>query len=54
MLGAKRNDKFFVCFLLTGFVEHAHVGLTSVEGFAGFAQTAGEAVVDEGGFENSF
>jgi hypothetical protein len=46
VLRAQRNDEFLVRFLLAGFVENAHVGLAAVEGFAGFTEAAGEAVVD--------
>jgi hypothetical protein len=53
VLRAQSDDEFLVGFLLAGFVEDAHVCLAAVEGFGGFAEAAGEAVVDEGDFEDS-
>ncbi len=50
---AEGDDELLVGFFFAGFVEDTHVGLTAVEGFGGFAQAAGEAVVDEGEFEDS-
>lgn len=40
VLGAQGNDKFLVCFFLAGFVEDAHVGLATIEGFACFTETS--------------
>ena len=47
MLAAQRHDQLLVRLLLARLVEHAHVGLATVERLARFAQTAGQAVVDE-------
>lgn len=50
VLGAKSDDEFLVGFLLAGFVQDTHVGLATVEGFAGFAETTGKTIVNEGKF----
>jgi hypothetical protein len=47
VLGAQGNDELLVRLLLARLVEDAHVGLATVEGLRGLAQTAGESVVDE-------
>jgi len=54
MLPTQRHHQLLVRLLLARLVEHAHVGLTAVERFAGFAEAAGEAVVNEGVFEDAF
>lgn len=43
---AQCDDELLVGLLFASFVENAHVGLSAIEGFGGFAQTAGETVVD--------
>jgi hypothetical protein len=53
VLLAEGDDEFLVGFFFAGFVEDTHVGLAAVEGFGGFAQAAGETVVDEGNFEDA-
>lgn len=53
VLRAQRHDEFLVGFFLAGFVKHAHVGLAAVEGFGGFAEAAGETVVDECDLEDA-
>jgi hypothetical protein len=54
VLGAQGNDELLVCLLLARLVEDAHVGLATVEGLGGLAQTAGESVVDESELEDTF
>ena len=54
MLPTQRHHQLLVRLLLAPFVENTHVRLAAIEGFAGFAETAGEAVVDEGEFEDAF
>jgi hypothetical protein len=54
VLGAQGDDELLVGFLLAGLVEHAHVCLATVEGFGGFAQAAGEAVMDESDLEYAY
>ena len=53
MLPAQRHHELLVGFLLAPFVQHAHVGLSSIERFGGFAEPAGEAVVDEGELQDA-
>jgi len=53
VLAAKGNDQLLVGLLLAVLVEHTHVSLTSVESLAGFTETTGEAVVDQGEFEDT-
>jgi hypothetical protein len=53
VLRAQRDDEFLIRFLFAGFVQDAHVGLATVEGFGGFAQATGKTVVDEGELEDS-
>ena len=53
MLAAKRHNQLLVRLLLARLVQHAHVGLATVERFARFTQSTGEAVVDEGCLENA-
>ena len=48
VLGAERLDELDVLGLRAGLDEDAEVGLTLVEGLGALAETAGEAVVDEG------
>lgn len=54
MLPAQRLDELLVRFLLARFVEHAHVRLSPVERLGGFAEAAGETVVDEGELQGAF
>ena len=54
MLPAQRHHQFLVRLLLASFVQHAHVGLSPVERLGRFAESASEAVVDEGELENAF
>ena len=54
MLPAQRHHQLLVSFLLARLVQHAHVGLSSIERFGGFAKAAGEAIVDEGEFQDTF
>lgn len=54
VLGAQRDDQLLVRFFFTGLVEHAHVCLAAVEGFGRLAEAAGEAIVDESDFEDTF
>ena len=54
MLAAQRNHQLLVCLLLARLVQHAHVGLSSIERFGGFAEAAGEAIVDECEFQDTF
>ena len=54
MLPAQRLDELLVRFLLTRLVEHAHVRLSPVERLGGFAEAAGETVVDEGELQGAF
>jgi len=53
VLAAQRHDQLLVRLLLTRLIEHAHVGLATIEGFAGFAEATGQAVVDESDLEDS-
>jgi hypothetical protein len=53
VLGAQGNDELLVCLLLARLIEDAHVGLATVEGLGGLAQTAGESVVDESELEDT-
>jgi hypothetical protein len=53
VLGAQRNDELLVRFFFAGLVEDAHVRLATVEGLGGFAEAAGQAVVDEGDLEDT-
>jgi len=48
MFRAQRNNELLVSLLFTSFIQNTHVGLATVEGFAGLAKAAGETVVDEG------
>lgn len=54
MLPAQRHHQLLVGLLLAPFVQHAHVRLAPVERFGGFAEAAGEAVVDEGELQGAF
>ena len=54
MLPAQRLHELLVGLLLARFVQHAHVRLSSVECLGGFAEAAGETVVDEGELEGAF
>ena len=54
MLPAQRLDELLVRFLLARFVEHAHVRLSPVQRLRGFAEAAGETVVDESEFQGAF
>ena len=51
VFGAEGDDEFLVGFFFTAFIEDAHVCLAAIECFAGFAETTGETVVDEGKLE---
>ena len=53
MLAAQSDDQLLVRLLLASLVEHAHVGLATVEGLAGLTETTGETVVDQGSLEDS-
>lgn len=53
VLAAKSNNELLVGLLLASLVQDAHVGLATVEGLAGLAQTAGESVVDQSDLEDS-
>lgn len=53
MLRAERDDELLVGLLLARLVEDAHVGLATVEGLGGLAETAGEPVVDQGELEDA-
>lgn len=54
VLGAQGDDELLVRLLLARLVQHAHVRLATVEGLGGFAQAAGQAVVDERKLEDSY
>lgn len=54
VLPAQRHHQLLVGLLLAPFVQHAHVRLAPVERFGGFAEAAGEAVVDEGELQGAF
>ena len=54
MLRAQRHHEFLVGLLLARLVEHAHVRLSSVQRFGGFAEPAGKAVVDECELQGAF
>ena len=54
MLPAQRLHELLVGFLLACFVQHAHVRLSSVQRFGGFAEAAREAVVDECELQGAF
>ena len=54
MLRAQRHHKLDVGLFLARFVQHAHVRLSPVERFGGFAESAGQTVVDEGELEGAF
>ena len=54
MLPAQRLDELLVRFLLARLVEDAHVRLSPVERLGGFAEAAGETVVDEGELQGPF
>jgi hypothetical protein len=53
VLGAQRNNELLVGFFFAGFVEDAHVRLTTIESLGGFAQAAGKTIVDEGDLEDT-
>lgn len=46
MLVAESLDELDVLGFSTGLVEHAEMGLASVQGFGALAETSGETVVD--------
>jgi hypothetical protein len=48
VLVAESDDELLVSLLLAVLVQNTHVGLSSVEGLGGFAETTGETVVHEG------
>ena len=54
MLPAQRLDELLVRFLLARLVENAHVRLSPVERLGGFAEAAGETVVNEGELQGAF
>ena len=54
VLRAQRHHELLVGLLLARLVEHAHVRLSSVERLGGFAEPAGEAVVDECELQGAF
>lgn len=54
MLPAQRHHQLLIRLLFAVLVQHAHVRLAAVERLGGFAETAGETVVDEGEFEDAF
>ena len=51
VLAAQRHNQLLISLLLARLIEHAHVSLATIEGLARLAQTARQAVVDEGDFE---
>lgn len=53
VLRAQGNNKFLVGFFFARLVENTHVCLATVERLGCLAQTSGEAVVDEGEFEDT-
>ena len=53
VLAAERNHQLLVRLLLARLVEHAHVGLSSIERLGSFTETAGKTVVDEGDLEHA-
>lgn len=53
VLAAEGNNELLVGLLLAGLVEHAHVGLTAVEGLGGLTQTARKSVVDQRDLEDA-
>lgn len=53
VFGAKSDDELLVGLLFATFVEDAHVGLSTVEGFGSFAQAAGKTIMDEGSAEDT-
>jgi hypothetical protein len=53
VLGAQGNDELLVRFFFASLVEDAHVRLAAIEGLGGFAEAAGQAVVDEGDLEDT-
>ena len=54
MLRAQRHHELLVGLLLARLVEHAHVRLSSVQRFGGFAEPAGKAVVNECELQGAF
>lgn len=46
MLGAEGGDKLLVRLLLASFVEHADMGLATVERLGGLTETTSETIVD--------
>ena len=54
VLPAQCNHKLLVSLFLARLVQHAHVGLSSIERFGSFAEAAGEAIIDEGEFQDTF
>lgn len=53
VLSAEGDHELLVGLLFACLVQHAHVGLATVEGLAGFAETTGETVVDQGDLEDT-
>lgn len=47
MLGAERHNELLVGLLLAALVQDTHMGLATVEGLGGLAETTGKTVVDE-------
>lgn len=54
MLRAQGDDEFLVGLLLASLVEDTHVCLATIESLGCFAQAAGETIVDEGEFEDTY
>ena len=54
MLSAQSNHQLLVSLLFARLVQHAHVRLSSIERFGGFAEPAGETVVDECVLQDAF
>ena len=53
VLSAEGDHELLVGLLFACLVQHAHVGLATVEGLAGFAETTGETVVDQGDLQDT-
>jgi len=54
VLATQRDDQLLIGLLLAVLVEHAHVRLATVERLARLAESAREAIMDEGELQDTF
>jgi hypothetical protein len=54
MLSAQRHHELLIGLLLTRLVENTHVGLATIESFAGFSEATRESVMDQGRLQHAF